>query len=315
LAAAYSPRASRWTCSKKINHPLKKASQNKVGCEQVGGNQEFQKYFHCQVLHSSFSIIHSPLQLKASSGITLAVLLLTKKIMKNLLLLIACAFISALVVSAQQNWPGSDTFRVGVQTIHIPWPEGFVNGYPRLPELAGHMKALGDPESRILTVHLTREIAAKIEKGERVERLDFYATISVQKAINDIDVTPAMFAEFTSSLQRDFETAVDANLPTAVEAARKALSERWGRPADIGMVRPVNLGFFDKQPNLSSVMMLSPILIDGKQIPMLSVMSHVVVNKRLLYISIFKELTVDGDAVALRDFTKKWTAAIIAANK
>lgn len=124
-----------------------------------------------------------------------------------------------------------------------------------------------------------------------------------------------MFAEFTSSLQRDFETAVDANLLTAVEAARKALSERWGRPADIGMVRPVNLGFFEKQPNLSSVMMMSPIIKDGKQIPMLGVMSHVVVNKRLLYISIYKELTADEDAIILRDFTKKWTAAIIAANK
>ena len=45
----------------------------------------------------------------------------------------------------------------------IPSPDGFVNGYPRLPELAGYMKALADPESRLLTVHLPREIAAKIE--------------------------------------------------------------------------------------------------------------------------------------------------------
>lgn len=235
--------------------------------------------------------------------------------MKHWLLPLVCVFLYALSVNAQQKPLGYDIFLVGSQTIRVPSPDGFVNGYPRIPELAGHMKALSDPDSRILTVHLTRELAAKIEKGEPVERLGFYATISVQKGMNDTDVTPAMFAEFIAALQRDFETAVDANMPTSVEAARKALSERWGRPADIGMVRPVNLGFFDRQANLSSVMMLSPILKDGKQIPMLGVMSHVVVNKRLLYISIYKELTADEDAMSLRDFTKKWTAAIISANK
>ncbi len=235
--------------------------------------------------------------------------------MKNLLLLLACAFISALVVSAQQNRPGSDTFRVGVQTIHIPSPDGFVNGYPRIPELAGHTKALADPQTRTLTVYLTPAIAAKIEEGEPVERLGFHATIYVHKAINDTDVTPEMFKEFVLGLEKDFETAVDANLTKSVEAARKALSERWGRPADIGLARPVNLGFFDKQPNVSSVMMMSILSKDGVPIPMLAVMSHVVVNKRLLYINIYKELNADEDAVALRDFTKKWTAAIIAANK
>jgi len=62
-------------------------------------------------------------------------------------------------------------------------------------------------------------------------------------------------------------------------------------------------------------MMMTSILNGSQHILMLGVMSHVVVKKRLLYINIYKEFTADEDAAVLRDFTRKWTAAIIAANK
>jgi len=47
---------------------------------------------------------------------------------------------------------------------------------------------------------------------------------------------------------------------------------------------------------------------------MISVMSHVVVQKRLLYLNIYKEFSTDKDIETLRDFARKWADDILAAN-
>jgi hypothetical protein len=235
--------------------------------------------------------------------------------MKNLILLFTCAFAFVFVAEAQQAILKLETFRVGSQAMQIPSPEGFVNGYQRIPKLTSHMKALEVPGNKFLAVYLTRAMAAKITKGEKVERLEFYATVGVQDPPNNADITPEMFTEFVSSLERDLQTSIDFELPRAVVASRKALSEQWDRPANVSLLRPVVLGFIDKKPNVSTVMMMTTILNDKQRIAMLAVFGHVVVNKRVLYVNIYKELTTDEDAAALRDFTRKWTAEIIAANK
>ena len=47
---------------------------------------------------------------------------------------------------------------------------------------------------------------------------------------------------------------------------------------------------------------------------MQGVMSHVVVQKRLLYLNLYKEFSADKDIETLRHFARKWADDILAAN-
>ena len=48
---------------------------------------------------------------------------------------------------------------------------------------------------------------------------------------------------------------------------------------------------------------------------MIATVSFVNVNMRLIYVYAYKADPVDADVEMLREFTKKWTASIVAANE
>ena len=62
------------------------------------------------------------------------------------------------------------------------------------------------------------------------------------------------------------------------------------------------------------MVMMNVAVNDGHK-TMLSSLSYLLINKRLVYAYCFKELTSEEDVKTLQDFTKKWTSAIVAANK
>lgn len=236
---------------------------------------------------------------------------MTKKALIFILL-----FIAALAggVTAQMSPPARDAYQVGGRTIYIPSPEGFVNGYPRIPQVAELVKASEDPQGRTLTFHLPRAIATKIIAGDNVRRAYFYATIATHNSMDNVDVTPEMFADFATTTERDLTRLIHEAMPQAEEESRRT-RERMGKSTDIGLENPRNLGAFDKHPDVLSVMMMMSAIEGNRSIQMIAVRSYVVVKRRLLYINIYKDYSGDADIKFLQDFARKWTAEIVEANK
>jgi hypothetical protein len=108
---------------------------------------------------------------------------------------------------------------------------------------------------------------------------------------------------------------IDADLPKAIATGRKALEEFQGRPVDVSISRPVNLGSIDRRPNVFSVLIMSATEQPEKRTAMFGVISYVAVKGRMLYLSIYKVYTKDKDAEMLRDFSRKWADEILAANR
>lgn len=133
--------------------------------------------------------------------------------------------------------------------------------------------------------------------------------------MDNIDVTPEMFADLIARTEREMEPTIDAELPKAIKNARKSLEKFEGKPVDVNLSRPISLGTIDKRPDVFSTLFVSNIEQPDKLTIMVSVMGHVVVKGRLLYVNIYKESTDDRDAEMLRDFARKWADDILAANR
>ena len=229
--------------------------------------------------------------------------------------LLSCLLILAVCSAAQSA--AQDSLKIGTQTIVIPPPSGFVNAYSRIPAIKSHFDANPDKEGKTLAVYIPSSVALKIEKGEMIGSLDFYATVDSMNSVADVEVTPQMFAEFRAEVEKTIGAELDPKgktVTTAVANMRRALTEQTGQPSNFDIQQPINLGFFDKQPKILSVMILATLRVGDRTMPMVGARSWIVINKRIVYINIYKLLTGDNDVSIVLDFTKQWTASILAAN-
>ncbi len=74
-------------------------------------------------------------------------------------------------------------------------------------------------------------------------------------------------------------------------------------------------GWFDKQPDSFSAMMLAGLKLVGVPVTAGLVISYVYVKKRVVYLRTFRIVNDMNDVVTLTNFTKKWSAQIKAANE
>jgi len=211
--------------------------------------------------------------------------------------------------------PG-DSFDLGGRAIVVPAPQGFANGLGRFEKFSMVMNATEGPNLDILAAH------APVSKTEELMRgsvsLDLYTKVSVLKSLRTMDVTPENFATVVAEVEKNFTSFIDPNGPTikgAVASANAKLKEQTGEEAGLDLSQPKSLGFFDKQPQIFSAMVMMNVAVNGGHKTMLSSLSYLLINKRLVYAYVFKELTSEEDVKTLQVFTRKWTSAIVAANK
>lgn len=238
--------------------------------------------------------------------------------MKNLFLLLACAFVFASTAFAQKTAQrAADTFQLGSRTVRIPAPEGFTEIFSRFDRIAARLIATEDPGNEVLTSHLPRSVIPQIEANQDRD-LEFYTKVSVSKRAKTSDQTPAMFTELKTSVEKEIDALTDPNSPLLRRAegnAGKNLTELLGSETTVKFNQPVNLGVFDNGEKVISSMMLMNIQLNDKKFSVLGTTSFVNINHRLVFIYTYKMNPAKEDIEMLRNFAKKWTAAIIAANK
>ena len=227
---------------------------------------------------------------------------------------ISCAFLLALLAASAAAQ--DDMYDIGGRKVRIPAPEGFSDGL-RFERYSALISATEYPDLEILASHVSAVTAQKLEKGASPP-LEFYTKVSVDKRFKTMDQTPELFAYTVADLEKNFDTYIDPNGPTVrsmVKGVDKGLTSEAGREAKFDISQPRNLGYFERSEHVFSALMLNEVRAFNRQKTMLVSISMVNVDRRLLYVYVYKVYSSEADIQLVTDTTKKWTAAIIAANK
>jgi len=176
--------------------------------------------------------------------------------------------------------------------------------------------ATEDPGNEPLATHFPVSVIPQFEANQDHD-LEFYTKVSISKRARTTDLTPEAFWQIQSSVDREIGAlfGAEGTLRNRIEGnAGKGLSALWDNQTSVRIDLPLNLGVFDRGERVISSMVFLKYEVNAKKCSMLATMSFLSVNQRLLFVYAYKTNWVKEDIEMLRDFTKKWTAAIIAAN-
>ncbi len=238
--------------------------------------------------------------------------------MKNLLLLTVWTALITCSLFAQSGFKeisvpsGAASVELGGRLVRIPAPENFTDTMVLYPHIAARLIAAESPTNDVLAVHVTNEILSRINNGEEPD-LPFYTKVSVSKQLKAADIEALEFQTLTAEFEKQSPGALQSIVKTGEKGAGEALSKHWGTDARLKIGETKMLGYFNKQPQAISSMFLMNLEIFDRKLLVLGSMSLVHVNKRILFLYVFR--TADSDQAVVADFTKSWTAKTVAANQ
>ena len=236
--------------------------------------------------------------------------------MKNFLALLFLALVSTSFVTAQKPDASSDSYEMGSRTLRLPGPERFVEISSQFPFVSQRLRSTEDPKNEALAIHVPESFVPKLKISEAID-LEFYTKISVNRQIKSIDVAPSDYAAVIATLEKQCGTYIDpkGSVMQNVESnSRKGLSDVYSEPTQVSINGVTNLGFFEKTRNVFSGMMLVNLEVGGRKMTTLGTFSVLHVNQRIVFVYVYKMRPTDSDTAMITDFTKKWTARIVAAN-
>ena len=205
------------------------------------------------------------------------------------------------------------TVNLGGRSVKVPAPDNFTDTMALHPRIAGRLIAAESPMNEVLAVHVTDEIIPRIRNGEDPD-LPFYTKVSVLKELKAADVEAADFQALAAEFEKQSPGMLQSILKSGEKGTGERLNQHWGGETNLKIGETRNLGYFDKQPRSISSMFLMNLEIFNRKMLVLGSMSLVHVNKRVLFVYVFRLPTSDKEQEAVSDFTKTWTAKIIAAN-
>jgi hypothetical protein len=201
----------------------------------------------------------------------------------------------------------SGIVKIGTVAVTVPAPEGTAEEYSKNSALKSYIDGGMEPGNAALAAYVPIELAKRYDAGGKFSPADltFYADIFEPQSIANMDFTPDLFEGFAARIKQQFPDSIDVLTP--------AILSRLAEAGPTG--KPTNLGNFNKTADTLSV----AILISGQHgrniVTVGTTLSYVMAKQRLLYLIVFKQIKKDTDLQALMDQTRKWTAAIVAANK
>ncbi len=230
-----------------------------------------------------------------------------------LFVLLTAAVFAQNIGKAMPPEPPLPSIELGGRSIRIPCPDNFTDTTALFPRIAARLIASESPLNDVLAVHVTDDILPQLKNGYEPD-LPFFTKVSVLKQLKGVDVEQLEF----QALAAEFEKQSPGMLQSAVRSNEKVsddrLSKHWGTKTNLKIGETISLGHFDKQPRSISSMFLMNLEIFDRKMIVLGSMSLVNVNKRLLFVYVFRIPTSDNDEEIVTNFTKAWTAKIVSAN-
>lgn len=241
--------------------------------------------------------------------------------MKNLLLSFLILLGAFSPLSAQEPPPlplvNSDGYQLGSRRVRIPPPAGFVEISKQFDRVAARLNATEDPGNDMLAIHVPKTFVANLTASQDID-LVFYTKVSISKKARTADSTPAQFQAVVAEFEKSFNTYMDPDgqlMKNIERNSSKGLTEIYGKNTNVGFSEMSNLGFFEKTQNVFSGMIMANLEINDRKLTILGTLSLVNVANRLIFVYAYKMDPKGEDVAMLRDFTKNWTADIVAANK
>jgi len=248
--------------------------------------------------------------------------------MKNLILLLVFTAICSVICARAQNDTSlnqpdksPDTFewiRIGnSKTIKVPAADGFVhliqNGGPALRRF--RLGVTRDVD--ILSVYLSSDDWKRANSLPEAD-LMFYAQFSTQASSENVDVSAWEFYSFSSGIIKNLEQIFDPKgkvMANAQQDLHARVTQNTSTEISTELSPPKRLGLVIRNTDMFSILMSQRLRVNDKTATYLITGSSVYVKDRILNLNVYRRYNSDADIPAIGEFTKKWLAAIVAANK
>lgn len=214
---------------------------------------------------------------------------------------------------SQSSSKTADVFDLGGRSVRVPAPDQFTDTMINYPHIAGRLIASESPMNEVLTVHVTNDILPQLEKGDDPD-LPFFTKVSVAKRLKSADIEAADFQLLVAEFEKQSPGSLQSVIKSTEKRADEGLSNYWGTKAELKFGETKMLGHFNKQSQAISSLFLMNLEIFNRKLTIVGSMSMVHINKRLLYVYVFRIPASDDDPTVVADLTKSWTAKIVAAN-
>lgn len=235
-------------------------------------------------------------------------------------IVIALVFILALSGAAFAQSPKTPVFQLGNQATYIPAPAGFEEAASRSERIREHFSTTESPDNDMLAIFLPQADCEKLRSGA-FRSFNFYAKVSVRRAIREESYSSARFAELVSTFRQNEATILDMKRPAMQAALRrlnKGISDLANQETHVELPQLVKLGEFDTRPNVYALMLLMNLTTtsgdEAATTHILGGLSYVRVKDRVIYVYTYRTYTSQDDINVLRDFTRQWLTQILAAN-
>lgn len=247
-----------------------------------------------------------------------------KKLIVPLFLCISClAICTNAQDKPQENRPltqllGFEDVKIGGSTtIRIPSVEGFIHAVPTSNPLTASFKRRIAGNDDILAIYLSNDDWKMVETGQR-RVLNFYAQFSTSVRYEETGAPAVEFDQLAFSLTKGADQVFDANgglIPSARDKVRTQLDQGANGAASGPKFEPTKLGMFNNDKVMFSLLWSQSEIVKGEKITYIFTGSSLYLKNRVLFLHIYRLYHSDADIDVLGTLTKKWTAAIIAANK
>jgi hypothetical protein len=225
------------------------------------------------------------------------------------------AFVAVVLTASASAQTNLDSFSLGKTQIRIPTPDGFAPVSSQFPRVFGRFTATESADNVVLEVHVEDRLLTDLIRNEDVD-LIFYTKVSAPREAVVLD--QQQFSTLIKQLESQIGGFFDPRNPqlaAATQSIRKGMSQHNREESSFDLKATKDLGSFERQPNVFSHIVLLNVETRRGTIPLLATSSIMLLNGRLVFVSTYRRLTEVMDAESLRDFAKKWTAEILAANE
>lgn len=226
-------------------------------------------------------------------------------------LLVLIASLNLTTAAAAGEAPAS--VDVGGKNIAVPAPAGLVDAAAAGPKAVAFAESVTPKSNRALLLFIPQDQLASLASDEKPVLMK-YAMLQSNRQFNDRDVSPDMFS-FVSRFVKSQILGKEAVLNQAIkEGAKEGAAE--AKNISVGETKPLAMIRDDKRAMSSLLLLKVAYAKDGTnlEIPLLSTMSLVHLQSRLLYVYVYTVYLDETDLNWIRTTTEQWLKDMLDAN-
>jgi hypothetical protein len=232
----------------------------------------------------------------------------------------ALALASPPPALAQSSSVGHVPVQVGVVSIRVPPPQGFVETSKRAPDVYALALAYSAGDARIVAHFVKQDDLVQFERGRKTYFKEFLLVQTPRRAEN-IQVTQAQFDKLragTAALQSQLSSKLEPRLAAEAERVSKAVSATAGANIKVGVgeMVPVSVDRNDERVMSYSVLASASVSESGGATNQNMVASTAAcfLSGKVVMLNAYRVFRSPRDLQNNREFLASWVSATLAAN-